>query len=315
MSEPSISEELLRLAELRDRGILTEAEFQQQKAKLLGNTAQTPPPYQTAQPTPASQPVVRKESKDNSSIGLVAGIMIGLAGLVGVGIYSLNPHKPQSNTQQSAPTASSPSDTAKTANNAASNPIATTAASDASEQAAAQQELLAAQARYTDINQKINNLWKSFDSDVRAYLKKDQTAFNQAKEAQCTQASADSAAANETQQQIIRLNCLSDSTEARIPVLQAAAQTIQPQLLQNRLESAKTSNQAALDEYFSLSDRLPATVREQLQSDPQTWIDEARSKCSAPSDTSTPTETAIASLNCFTKLLKAKNAELKDYAI
>ena len=247
MSESSISEELLRLAELRDRGILTEAEFQQQKTKLLSNNAaQTPPPYQTAQPTQAPQPIVRKESKDNSAIGLVAGIMIGLAGLAGFAVYSLNPHKQQTNREASSPI----SDSKAAKNTASSAPLSTiaTAASDATEQASAMQELQSAQNRYTDVNQRINNLWKSFGSDVRAYLKKDQTAFNQAKEDQCTQVSTDSAAANETQQQIIRLNCLSDSTEARIPVLQAAAQAIQPQLLQNRLESAKVSNQAALDE-------------------------------------------------------------------
>ena len=34
---PDVADELGKLADLRDRGVLTEAEFQQQKAKLLGN--------------------------------------------------------------------------------------------------------------------------------------------------------------------------------------------------------------------------------------------------------------------------------------
>jgi hypothetical protein len=33
---PSVTTELERLAELRDRGVLTEAEFQNQKRKMLG---------------------------------------------------------------------------------------------------------------------------------------------------------------------------------------------------------------------------------------------------------------------------------------
>jgi hypothetical protein len=35
---PDVADQLGRLADLRDRGVLTEDEFQQQKAKLLGNT-------------------------------------------------------------------------------------------------------------------------------------------------------------------------------------------------------------------------------------------------------------------------------------
>ena len=36
-SAPSVTTELQRLAELRDRGVLTEAEFQNQKKKILGS--------------------------------------------------------------------------------------------------------------------------------------------------------------------------------------------------------------------------------------------------------------------------------------
>jgi hypothetical protein len=35
-SAPSVTTELERLAQLRDRGVLTEAEFQNQKKKILG---------------------------------------------------------------------------------------------------------------------------------------------------------------------------------------------------------------------------------------------------------------------------------------
>jgi Short C-terminal domain len=34
---PDVADQLSKLADLRDRGVLTHAEFQQQKAKLLGN--------------------------------------------------------------------------------------------------------------------------------------------------------------------------------------------------------------------------------------------------------------------------------------
>jgi hypothetical protein len=34
---PSVTTELERLAQLRDRGVLTEAEFQNQKKKILGD--------------------------------------------------------------------------------------------------------------------------------------------------------------------------------------------------------------------------------------------------------------------------------------
>ena len=37
-SAPDVADQLQKLADLRDRGVLTESEFQQQKAKLLGNT-------------------------------------------------------------------------------------------------------------------------------------------------------------------------------------------------------------------------------------------------------------------------------------
>lgn len=41
---PSTSSELTRLADLRDRGVLTEGEFQAQKARILGTGPAPPPP-------------------------------------------------------------------------------------------------------------------------------------------------------------------------------------------------------------------------------------------------------------------------------
>jgi hypothetical protein len=37
-SAPSVTTELERLAELRDRGVLSEAEFQNQKRRILGDS-------------------------------------------------------------------------------------------------------------------------------------------------------------------------------------------------------------------------------------------------------------------------------------
>jgi hypothetical protein len=37
VAAPDVADQLSKLADLRDRGVLTDAEFQQQKAKLLGN--------------------------------------------------------------------------------------------------------------------------------------------------------------------------------------------------------------------------------------------------------------------------------------
>ena len=42
MREPSVSEELFRLVELRNQGVLTDEEFQAEKAKVLGRTTQVP---------------------------------------------------------------------------------------------------------------------------------------------------------------------------------------------------------------------------------------------------------------------------------
>ncbi|WP_169798090.1 SHOCT domain-containing protein, partial [Bergeriella denitrificans] len=40
MEKPNLTDELVRLAELRDKGILTEEEFQQQKQRLLAQNSQ-----------------------------------------------------------------------------------------------------------------------------------------------------------------------------------------------------------------------------------------------------------------------------------
>ncbi|STZ76560.1 Uncharacterised protein [Bergeriella denitrificans] len=60
MEKPNLTDELVRLAELRDKGILTEEEFQQQKQRLLAQNSQQesaepdlppPPPHTHSRPS------------------------------------------------------------------------------------------------------------------------------------------------------------------------------------------------------------------------------------------------------------------------
>ena len=57
MREPSVSEELFRLVELRNQGVLTDEEFQIEKAKVLkqttASTAPSSPPPEAAPTSPA----------------------------------------------------------------------------------------------------------------------------------------------------------------------------------------------------------------------------------------------------------------------
>lgn len=66
----NVSEELARLAELRDKGVLTEAEFEAQKRAVLASPAATAP-------APAASPAEKKKrSAAAGCVGLVALIVV-----------------------------------------------------------------------------------------------------------------------------------------------------------------------------------------------------------------------------------------------
>ncbi|WP_202109419.1 SHOCT domain-containing protein [Bordetella sp. 15P40C-2] len=65
----AVADELSKLAELKDRGLLTESEFEAQKAKLLVGDQQAPPP---------TEPMVKEEKKGSPvfiTLLVVAGIV------------------------------------------------------------------------------------------------------------------------------------------------------------------------------------------------------------------------------------------------
>ena len=335
MREPSVSEELFRLVELRNQGVLTDEEFQIEKAKVLGKSIH--PPEQTASntsepprresPAHSAPRIPPKKTKDKNIFRpniFIALIMLFLGVAVALAVIFLNPHKQreeamqqQSSSPQTAlpasavlPTATIPATTDHTNQQPAAasspNPVA---------EAQAQQALEAAQARYDRADNAINQLWQGLDAEVRNQLRDDQNAFNQSKENRCNQMAAASGG-NETVRQTINLNCQAEANENRVSTLRDAAHAVQPQLLQRRLEEARTNNAEALNEFGNLNDRMPQTVREQLQDELQTWLATTRSQCNlAPAGNGDATETAIAGLNCFTKALQEKNAKLRQYVI
>ena len=333
MREPSVSEELFRLVELRNQGVLTDEEFQAEKAKVLGRTTQVPeqsaaPTADTATPrreAPAAtsgQRIPPKKEKDKDTFRLnilIALIMLGLGIAVALAVIFLNPHKQREEAaqQQSSPQTAIPSSDAlpaiTTQATPQQQPIEASTANPVAE-AQAQQALQAAQLRYERSDNTINQLWQGLDSEVRNYLKDDQNAFNQSKENRCNQMAAESGG-SEIVRQTVSLNCQADANESRVTALRDAAYAVQPQLLQRRLEQARASNAEALNEFGNLNDRMPQTVKEQLQGELQTWLSNTRNQCNVSPSDGNATETAIAGLNCFTKALQEKNAELRQYVI
>lgn len=336
MREPSVSEELFRLVELRNQGVLTDEEFQIEKAKVLkqttASTTPSSPPPEAAPTSPAPNrmpPPKKEEDKDTRRLSILIGlIMLGLGGAVGLAMVFLNPHKQRDEAmqQQSAASMSMPASAVQSASTATSPPPSTVASAENAQPAAAssanlvtqaqdQQALEAAQLRYDRTDGAINELWQGLDGEVRNQLQNDQNAFNQSKESRCNQLAAESSG-NETVRRTIALNCQAEANEGRVSALRDAANAAQPQLLQRRLEQAQTNNAQALNEFESLSSRMPPTVKEQLQGELQTWLSTTRNQCSVPpSGSGDASETAIAGINCFTKALQDKNAELRQYVI
>ena len=336
MREPSVSEELFRLVELRNQGVLTDEEFQIEKAKVLkqttASTTPSSPPPEAAPTSPAPNrmpPPKKEEDKDTRRLSILIGlIMLGLGGAVGLAMVFLNPHKQRDEAmqQQSAASMSMPASAVQSASTATSPPPSTVASAENAQPTAAssanlvtqaqdQQALEAAQLRYDRTDGAINELWQGLDGEVRNQLQNDQNAFNQSKESRCNQLAAESSG-NETVRRTIALNCQAEANEGRVSALRDAANAAQPQLLQRRLEQAQTNKAQALNEFESLSSRMPPTVKEQLQGELQTWLSTTRNQCSVPpSGSGDASETAIAGINCFTKALQDKNAELRQYVI
>ena len=336
MREPSVSEYLFRLVELRNQGVLTDEEFQIEKAKVLkqttASTTPSSPPPEAAPTSPAPNrmpPPKKEEDKDTRRLSILIGlIMLGLGGAVGLAMVFLNPHKQRDEAmqQQSAASMSMPASAVQSASTATSPPPSTVASAENAQPAAAssanlvtqaqdQQALEAAQLRYDRTDGAINELWQGLDGEVRNQLQNDQNAFNQSKESRCNQLAAESSG-NETVRRTIALNCQAEANEGRVSALRDAANAAQPQLLQRRLEQAQTNNAQALNEFESLSSRMPPTVKEQLQGELQTWLSTTRNQCSVPpSGSGDASETAIAGINCFTKALQDKNVELRQYVI
>ena len=336
MREPSVSEELFRLVELRNQGVLTDEEFQIEKAKVLkqttASTTPSSPPPEAAPTSPAPNrmpPPKKEEDKDTRRLSILIGlIMLGLGGAVGLAMVFLNPHKQRDEAmqQQSAASMSMPASAVQSASTATSPPPSTVASAENAQPTAAssanlvtqaqdQQALEAAQLRYDRTDGAINELWQGLDGEVRNQMQNDQNAFNQSKESRCNQLAAESSG-NETVRRTIALNCQAEANEGRVSALRDAANAAQPQLLQRRLEQAQTNNAQALNEFESLSSRMPPTVKEQLQGELQTWLSTTRNQCSVPpSGSGDASETAIAGINCFTKALQDKNAELRQYVI
>ena len=338
MREPSVSEELFRLVELRNQGVLTDEEFQIEKAKVLkqttASTTPSSPPPEAAPTSPAPNrmpPPKKEEDKDTRRLSILIGlIMLGLGGAVGLAMVFLDPHKQRDEAmqQQSAASMSMPASAVQSASAVTPPPPSTIASAETEStpseaassanlvtQAQDQQALEAAQLRYDRTDGAINELWQGLDGEVRNQLQNDQNAFNQSKESRCNQLAAESSG-NETVRRTIALNCQAEANEGRVSALRDAANAAQPQLLQRRLEQAQTNNAQALNEFESLSSRMPPTVKEQLQGELQTWLSTTRNQCSVPpSGSGDASETAIAGINCFTKALQDKNAELRQYVI
>ena len=324
------------MVELRNQGVLTDEEFQIEKAKVLkqttASTTPSSPPPEAAPTSPAPNrmpPPKKEEDKDTRRLSILIGlIMLGLGGAVGLAMVFLNPHKQRDEAmqQQSAASMSMPASAVQSASTATSPPPSTVASAENAQPTAAssanlvtqaqdQQALEAAQLRYDRTDGAINELWQGLDGEVRNQLQNDQNAFNQSKESRCNQLAAESSG-NETVRRTIALNCQAEANEGRVSALRDAANAAQPQLLQRRLEQAQTNNAQALNEFESLSSRMPPTVKEQLQGELQTWLSTTRNQCSVPpSGSGDASETAIAGINCFTKALQDKNAELRQYVI
>jgi len=83
------TEQLERLADLRDRGVLTQEEFDDQKARLLGspNANATPRPSIAADNVPGDDEQRKQATRNRWA--KIAGIVVTLLALLRVGLYFL----------------------------------------------------------------------------------------------------------------------------------------------------------------------------------------------------------------------------------
>ncbi len=336
MEKASIIEELEKLGELRDRGILTEEEFLAQKAKLLngGNTegeagkitqteggaGQQPHPQpsiviqQSSMPSASSSAAAAASSGDGclgTVLKVVGGIVVLSVGLAMcmTGENSKKTDKPQSSAQpqpieqkQASPAQPAFSEPEETPNKEASG-------------SGLEAKLTQAQSEYKQAELRLNKVWKDMDADVRDHLKREQVAWNRDKESSCSLYAKEN---GETPQEreIHRLECWTEKSERRTSELIALEKELLPKIQtaqKEQLEKSAAEAIAEIDKVHGAWSVLPDEIKQQLQGDFAGWKDEVTATCFPKGKDSV--QDTIRSNECVKKAAKKKLEEINGYKI
>lgn len=339
MGKLSILEELEKLGELRDKGILTEEEFAAQKAKLLnsadaaGGAPQSPQegqaepqqqqPQAPQQPQQQPQPhqpsiVIQQSSMPSASSSAAAaaassgdGFWGTLLKIVG-GIFVLSiilatctlSGRDKKTEKQEA--------VQQQASSVVAEPVETPR--DVPEENL-EAKLGQAQADYAEAEIRLNKVWKEMDAGVREHLKREQVAWNRDKESTCNLYAKEN---GQTQQErdIFRLDCWTDKSDQRTSELIALEKQLLPQIQKAQKEQLEKSSAVAIAEIEKVHaawSEVPDDIKQQLEGDFAGWKDEVTSTCFPEGKDSV--QDVIKSNECVTKAAQKKLKEINGYKI
>ncbi|WP_206222809.1 SHOCT domain-containing protein [Neisseria yangbaofengii] len=330
MDNRNIIGELEKLAELRDKGILTDAEFQVEKAKLLNgkpeaaNTEETetkakphePSPSIVIQSSTSAQSVAAAAAK-SKSWGVLSTIGACVVVLLGLGFCA----------------SFSDSDKAKKADVAEVRAVDDTQTElskekmqelEAMDEANHQARIMQAKAyaedaeiAFNQADQRLKKVWSDLDNDVRAHLKKEQIAWNRSKESTCEQVAKDSDGIDD-EARGARFECLTEWTNKRVPELVEKEKEIAQRVAGAKAAALEKSAEAEMSALMGEFQSLPQEVAQTFNggNSLESWFDETEKRCTREEKSHVDSvKAAAAGWQCVIDAVKAKREELKGYQI
>lgn len=307
MSKPSLTNELIRLHELLEKGAITQDEYNEHKAILI-NEAKSGNKYDGNdgnRPISYTQPIIINQSASaaasaaasaKSGGGCLSSILKGIGLMVVIGtLISMCATDDKKN-----------KDTFTNAQNVST--FETTEISNSQELDALLEKT---KNDHVAMSTQISDVWGGLNDDVRAHLKQEQIAWNRTKDSECLKANEDTI----QEKQIAQLVCEMEMMHDRINILFIQQEVLLPKLQEEKLQKVTAETENALGELQATWNSLPDTVQEAINEDFKSWSLSQDEICKKKSKANTDIQANININICITKSVNAKIQELNGYKI
>lgn len=287
MSKPSLTNELMRLAELRDKGVLTDEEFFVQKDKLLrGQEKQEPAPIYINQNQQQQQQQQQKQGGCLGSILKAIGAFVVLMVILATCVNDDEEKRPASS-KESVLYQMAKSDDEYT------------------------EALLVETKRQNDLAIKeIGQVWEGLGPEIRAELKSEQVAWNRAKTSSCKNYSESNSNSN-LEHDILNLQCEIQAMRDRIPELVEAGELASSIVMQKKIDKATSEGVKLKNNVNSTWSELSSDVKPLIEPI-ESWKNDTTVKCANGGGSQ---EADLKRLNCENQEFSKKVKELNGYKI